>query len=549
MLALELGVQHGRAPRALGGRPDARIASSSRTIGTPKTAITASPMNFSTVPPWRSSDLAHAEVARHHLAQRLRIEALAERGRPARSLKSTVTVFRMAVGVGGTRRRRTRRRSAPRRRCRARRSYRASGERTARVAEIPPRTRVRAPDRSAGARVRARVCVRAGCSPSAAPSPPDAPRPARTVPRTSRVARTARASGCRKAEPALAGRLELEKLAHRSVVGAHDRREGAALPLAVPPLARRRAAHADAVSALDVERPPVVEGDALVDQHRLAVPGAPVPGCVVTRRRARGERGAARAATATTAAPRIFTVLFEQFLSCGADAQRGWSSVVSCTGGSSVRREDDRELRPSVDRGRGGRRGGGSTLREDEIEAGAGVFVVVQEIAAVGVRIGAGDRQAETAPAARVAAREPVEESRAELFGDTGPASTTDTHRCRSRCSAVIVTGGSPWRIAFSSRFETTLSRTSGSTTAAMSGDTSRCSGTPSVGAAAAISPRTLRSTTGRGATVIASPSSRDRSSSCSRSPEAGRPARRPCGAVVARLSGRSRPRIVASAP
>jgi len=32
----------------------ARSASSSWTVGTPKTAITASPMNFSTVPPWDS---------------------------------------------------------------------------------------------------------------------------------------------------------------------------------------------------------------------------------------------------------------------------------------------------------------------------------------------------------------------------------------------------------------------------------------------------------------------------------------------------------------
>jgi len=32
----------------------ARRASSSCTCGTPNTAITASPMNFSTVPPWRS---------------------------------------------------------------------------------------------------------------------------------------------------------------------------------------------------------------------------------------------------------------------------------------------------------------------------------------------------------------------------------------------------------------------------------------------------------------------------------------------------------------
>ncbi len=32
----------------------ARSASSSWTCGTPNTAMTASPMNFSTVPPWRS---------------------------------------------------------------------------------------------------------------------------------------------------------------------------------------------------------------------------------------------------------------------------------------------------------------------------------------------------------------------------------------------------------------------------------------------------------------------------------------------------------------
>ena len=33
----------------------ARSASSSWIVGMPNTAITASPMNFSTVPPWRSS--------------------------------------------------------------------------------------------------------------------------------------------------------------------------------------------------------------------------------------------------------------------------------------------------------------------------------------------------------------------------------------------------------------------------------------------------------------------------------------------------------------
>ncbi len=33
----------------------ARNASSSCSTGTPNTAMTASPMNFSTVPPWRST--------------------------------------------------------------------------------------------------------------------------------------------------------------------------------------------------------------------------------------------------------------------------------------------------------------------------------------------------------------------------------------------------------------------------------------------------------------------------------------------------------------
>ena len=63
-------------------RGTARRASSSCTPGTPKTAITASPMNFSTVPPWRSTIALHAlEVAREQRAQRLWVESLAERRR------------------------------------------------------------------------------------------------------------------------------------------------------------------------------------------------------------------------------------------------------------------------------------------------------------------------------------------------------------------------------------------------------------------------------------------------------------------------------------
>jgi hypothetical protein len=44
-----------RPPRSSAAARTARRASSSCTVGTPKTAITASPMNFSTVPPCRST--------------------------------------------------------------------------------------------------------------------------------------------------------------------------------------------------------------------------------------------------------------------------------------------------------------------------------------------------------------------------------------------------------------------------------------------------------------------------------------------------------------
>ena len=58
----------------------ARSASSSWTCGIPKTAIAASPTNFSTVPPWRSRIARElGVVARHQLAEDLRIGALAER--------------------------------------------------------------------------------------------------------------------------------------------------------------------------------------------------------------------------------------------------------------------------------------------------------------------------------------------------------------------------------------------------------------------------------------------------------------------------------------
>ena len=73
------GVQSSPAPdRISTAARTARRASSSWTSGTPNTAITASPMYFSTVPPWRSIDRSHlGEVARHHAPQRLGISLLA----------------------------------------------------------------------------------------------------------------------------------------------------------------------------------------------------------------------------------------------------------------------------------------------------------------------------------------------------------------------------------------------------------------------------------------------------------------------------------------
>ena len=70
-------------------------ASSSRTVGTPNTAITASPMNFSSVPPWRS--IATLATSKYE-AIRPRIASGSRRSpsdvEPATSQKSTVTTFR-----------------------------------------------------------------------------------------------------------------------------------------------------------------------------------------------------------------------------------------------------------------------------------------------------------------------------------------------------------------------------------------------------------------------------------------------------------------------
>ena len=57
----------------------ARSASSSCAVGAPQTAITASPMNFSTVPPYRPmTSGGEVEVAAKQLAHRLRVAVLGE---------------------------------------------------------------------------------------------------------------------------------------------------------------------------------------------------------------------------------------------------------------------------------------------------------------------------------------------------------------------------------------------------------------------------------------------------------------------------------------
>ena len=98
----------------------ARWASSSRAIGVPHTAITASPMNFSTVPPWRAiASLAASKYCCWTARTRSGSRPSAKVVNPTRSAKRTVTCRRSAVGgwavsLGGggrsARRRTTRRR-------------------------------------------------------------------------------------------------------------------------------------------------------------------------------------------------------------------------------------------------------------------------------------------------------------------------------------------------------------------------------------------------------------------------------------------------------
>ena len=73
----------------------ARSGSSSWAVGAPKTAITASPMNFSTVPPWRSSS---ARTRAWYGESRPRTSSGSSRSacavKPTRSTKTMVTVLR-----------------------------------------------------------------------------------------------------------------------------------------------------------------------------------------------------------------------------------------------------------------------------------------------------------------------------------------------------------------------------------------------------------------------------------------------------------------------
>ena len=78
----------------------ARKASSSWAAGTPKTAITASPTNFSTVPPARSTGVRMASNQRVITARRASGSSRSPSSvEPATSQKSTVTVFRITAAA------------------------------------------------------------------------------------------------------------------------------------------------------------------------------------------------------------------------------------------------------------------------------------------------------------------------------------------------------------------------------------------------------------------------------------------------------------------
>ena len=93
----------------------ARSASSSCSCGMPNTAITASPMNFSTEPPWRSSAV---RIASKYRPMTLRIDSGSRRSpssvEPVTSQKTIETVLRTsAVSAASSRVPQTEQKLAP----------------------------------------------------------------------------------------------------------------------------------------------------------------------------------------------------------------------------------------------------------------------------------------------------------------------------------------------------------------------------------------------------------------------------------------------------
>jgi hypothetical protein len=90
------------ASRASTAARAARSASSSDATGIPNTAITASPMNFSTVPPCRSSTRDTTSNQRPRIRRRSSASSVSPRCvDPAMSVNRTVTVLRISADGGG----------------------------------------------------------------------------------------------------------------------------------------------------------------------------------------------------------------------------------------------------------------------------------------------------------------------------------------------------------------------------------------------------------------------------------------------------------------
>ncbi len=100
-VAFSSSFSRARARRIPSAAASARRASSSRTTGTPNTAITASPMNFSGVPPRAVISALIASKYRSVTARRVSGSSTPDRAvEPTRSQKSTVTGLRSSAGGG-----------------------------------------------------------------------------------------------------------------------------------------------------------------------------------------------------------------------------------------------------------------------------------------------------------------------------------------------------------------------------------------------------------------------------------------------------------------